>query len=78
VPPFARARSVERSRARVSGIIVAEESEEHDGALDRRRDLAVDELSGGQASPLSSGSLTCGVRGPMGSPCQSLCPPIGI
>ena len=35
--------------------IVAEESEEHDGALGRRRDLAVDEISGSQASPLFSG-----------------------
>ena len=35
--------------------VVAEESGEHDGVLGHRQDLAVDEISGGQASPLFSG-----------------------
>jgi len=47
--------------------IVAEESEEHDGALGRHRDLTVDEIFGGQASPLFSGHCRVGyvdLRGP--------------
>ena len=55
VPPFARARSLGAVELGFLVPIVAEESEEHDGALGRRRDLAVDEISGGQASPLFSG-----------------------
>jgi len=47
--------------------IDAEGREEHDGALGRRRDLAVDEISDGQVAPLLSRHLCVGsvdLRGP--------------